>query len=150
MTKEEREKLEYDSLFKDERYAKKAWRDFFGASLQGPGKPLPTTYDKDGQPTFQSQLDEMAYHNIKARLEEQGISREPMQAEIIVESQILRSRFSDTAFNTVLDRTAGKVKEELTVNGSPYEDLTDEELKLLMEFRNKKTTETENNSQEGK
>ena len=142
MTKEQREKLEYDSLFKDERYAKKAWKEFFNSSLQGPGKPLPETVDKDGQPTFQSQLDDMAYKNVKARLEAQGLSREPMQAELIVENNVLRARFNDTTFNTVLDRTAGKVKEEVTVNSSPFENLTDEELEALAAFRESKKNES--------
>ena len=138
MTKEERERQEYNSLFKDERYAKKAWRDFIGSSLQSPGKPLPQTVDKDGNITFQSQLDEMAYFNVKKRLEEQGLSREPMQAELIVENNVLRARFNDTTFNTVLDRTAGKVKEEVTVNNSPFEDLTDDELEALAAYRKSK------------
>lgn len=138
MTKEEREKREYNSLFKDERYAKKAWREFIGTSLQGPAKPLPETYDKDGQPTFQSQLDQMAYQNVKARLKEQGLSREPMQAEIIVESNVLRARFSDTTFGTILDRTAGKVKEEVSVTSSPFEELTDDELEALAAYRTQK------------
>lgn len=143
MTKDEREKLEYKSLFKDERYARKAWRDFIGSSLEGPAKPLPTTYDKEGNPSFQSQLDEMAYLNVKSRLKEQGLSREPMQAEVIVESNILRSRFSDTTFNAILDRTAGKVKEEITVNNSPFEELTDEELEALAAFRKSKEDKQE-------
>ena len=138
MTKEEREKQEYNSLFKDERYAKKAWRDFIGTSLVSPGKALPETLDKDGNPTFQSQLDQMAYKNVKARLEAQGLSREPMQAELIVENNILRARFNDTTFNTVLDRTAGKVREEVAVNNSPFEELTDEELEALAAFRESK------------
>ena len=135
MTKEEREKKEYKSLFSDERYAKKAWRDFFSSSLEGPAKPLPETLDKDGNVSFQSQLDQMAYDNVKKRLEAQGISREPMQAEVIVENNVLRSRFNDATFGTILDRTAGKVKEEVTVNGSPFEELTDEELEALAKFR---------------
>jgi hypothetical protein len=79
----------------------------------------------------------MAYLNVKARLAESGLSREPMQAELIVESNILRARFSDATFNVLLDRTAGKVKEELTVNKSPFEELSDEELAILQEHRDK-------------
>ena len=138
MTKEERETKEYKSLFTDERYAKKAWKEYFNSSLQGPAKPLPETLDKEGNVSFQSQLDQMAYDNVKRRLEEQGLSREPMQAEIIIESNVLRSRFNDTTFNTILERTAGKVKEEVTVNSSPFEDLTDEELDALAKFREEK------------
>lgn len=135
MTKKERETLEYRSLFSDERYAKQAWKNVIGASLQSPGKMLPQSFDKDGTPTFQSQLDQMAYLNVKDRLKSMGIDREPMQAELIVECNILRARFSDTTLSTILERTAGKVKEELTVNKSAFEELTDEELEILQKHR---------------
>lgn len=136
MTKSEREVREYISVYADERYAKKAWKQLIGSALEGPAKVLPTSYDpKTGEPTFQSQLDQMAYSNVKARLKAEGKDREPMQAELIVESQILRARFTDTTFNTILDRTAGKVKDEIAVNKSAFEDLTDEELALLAEHR---------------
>lgn len=139
MDKVEREKREYHSLFADERYAKKAWKEFFGQALAYKGKALPTILDpKTGEPTFQSLLDLEAYNNVKARLMEQGIDREPMQAELIVECSVIRSRFDNNLFNTLLDRTAGKVKDEIMVNKSPYEDLTDEELELLAETRAKK------------
>ena len=136
MTKSEREVREYISVYADERYAKKAWKQLIGSALEGPAKELPVSYDpKTGEPTFQSQLDQMAYSNVKARLKAEGKDREPMQAELIVESQILRARFTDTTFNTILDRTAGKVKDEIAVNKSAFEDLTDEELALLAEHR---------------
>ena len=142
MTKSEREEREYKSLFCDKRYAEKAWKEFMGSSLEGPGAKLPVTYDKDGTPTFQSQLDEMAYNNVVTRLREKGLSREPMQAELIVESNILRARFNDTTFNNLLERTAGKVKDEITVNNSPFEELTDEELEALAAFRAKQKNDS--------
>ena len=136
MTKSEREIREYISVYADERYAKKAWKNLISASLEGSAKPLPVTHDpKTGEPSFQSQLDLMAYNNVKARLKEMHLDREPQQAEVIVESQILRARFNDTTFTTLLDRTAGKVKDEITVNKSAFEDLTDEELELLAAHR---------------
>ena len=147
MTKAEREKREYQSLFSDERYAKNAWKSIFGKSLESSGKALPTTYDpKTGEPTFQSLLDQEAYKNVKKRLEAEGLDREPMQAELIVECGILRSRFDNQMFNTVLERTAGKVKDEITVNKSPYEELTDEELELLAAARAAKSTESQDNN----
>ena len=142
MTKEEREVREYKSLFTDERFAKKAWKELMGESLEGPGKPLPTSFDpKTNQPTFQSQLDEMAYSNVKRRLEAKGLSREPQQVELIVESNILRSRFTDTTFNTLMDRTMGKVKEELNVTANNFEELSDEEIEALIAFREQKKAE---------
>lgn len=145
MTKSEREVREYKSLFADERYAKKAWKDIMGYSLEGPGAKLPVTIDpKTGDISFQSQLDAMAYDNVKARLEAQGLDREPMQAELIVESNILRARFNDTTLNVILDRTAGKVKDEITVNSNQFESLTDEELEVLAAFREKQANEQSN------
>ena len=72
MTKSEREEHEYKSLFTDERYAKKAWKEFMGESLQSPGKPLPTQFDKNDNPTRESDIDAQAYKNVKARLEKEG------------------------------------------------------------------------------
>lgn len=145
MTKEERETREYRSLFADERYAKKAWKELFGTALEGPAKPLPTSFDpKTNQPTFQSQLDEMAYNNVKARLKEQGKDREPQQAEVIVESNILRARFDNSTFGNLLDRTAGKVKDEINVTANNFEELSDEEIEALVAFRKQKAGEQEN------
>lgn len=138
MTKAEREKREYVSVYADERYAKQAWKRLIGTALEGSASALPISYDpKTGEPTFQSEIDRMAYNNVKKRLVADGLSREPMQAELIVENQILRARFTDNTFNTILDRTAGKVKDEISVNKSAFEDLTDEELALLAAHRNK-------------
>lgn len=145
MTKAERETREFKSLYADERYAKKAWKELIGASLESAGKAFPQTLDpKTGVPTFQSELDTMAYNNVKARLKSQGLDREPQQAELIVECNILRARFNDTTFNTLLERTAGKVKDEIVVNESQFEELTDEELEALVAFREQKAKEGKN------
>lgn len=138
MTEKEREEREFASLFSDQRFAKKAWRDLIGTALQGPAKALPEMVDKEGQTTLQSHIDRVAYENVKARLEKQGLEREPMQAELIVECNILRARSADTAWGTILDRTAGKVKEEIALSNNPFEELTDEELEALRKFRESK------------
>lgn len=145
MTKSERELREYQSVFCDEKYAKKAWKQLIGAALDSSGKSLPTTYDpKTGEMTFQSQLDEQAYKTVKERLKAQGLDREPTEAELIVQNNILRARFNDTAFNTMLDRTAGKVKDEISVTPNAYEELSDDELEALLAYRESK----ENNKKE--
>ena len=149
MTKKEREEREYISHFTDERYAKKAWKSIIGSSLESAGACLPDIIDpKTGELSVQSQIDKMAYNNVKKRLEQEGKSREPMQAELIVECNIIRARFTDVTFNTILDRTAGKVKEELSIATSPYEDLTDEELELLTKFRDAKKQEEESKNEQ--
>lgn len=139
MTKAEREEREYNSLFKDERFAKKAWRELIGKSLEGAGKKLPEMTDpKTGELTLQSQIDKMAYDNVKARLVEEGLDREPMQAELLVECNVIKSRFTDTTFNVILDRTAGKVKEEISMSSNQFETMSDDELIALKKYRAEK------------
>lgn len=138
MDKERREELEYKSLFEDERYAKRAWKKIIAGSLQSEAAVLPTIVDKNGNTSPQNELDIMAYNNVKRRLEAEGKSRKPMQAELIVENAILRSRFNDSAFNMLLERTAGKVKDEIAVSASQYEEMTDDELEALQAYREQK------------
>lgn len=136
MTKAEREEREFKSIYADERYAKAAWKKLIGSSLEADADILPTSYDpKTGEPTFQSELDRTAYKNVEARLKKQGLDRKPSQAELIVENNILRARFQDNTFNTILDRTMGKVKDEISVQTSQFESLSDEELALLAAHR---------------
>lgn len=141
MDKKKREELEYKSMFTDKRYAEKAWKTLIGASLQSDAAMLPTFLDKNGQVSAQSQIDEMAYNNVKKRLLSQGKDREPMQAELIVECAVLRSRLDNSTFNVIMERTAGKVKDELTVTANQYEDMSDEELEMLAAYRERKQLE---------
>lgn len=138
MTKEQREEREYKSIFTDERYAKRAWKKLIGESLQSDASNLPDFYDNKGNVAPQSVVYNTARENVKARLLEQGLSREPMKAEVLIEANVIRAAFDTQAFNVVLDRTAGKVKEEISIGVGAYEELTDEELQLLIVHREKK------------
>lgn len=141
MTKKEREEREYKSLFADERYAKKAWKRLIGAALEADGRPLPSIVDKNGMLSPQSALDQEAYENVKRRLLAEGKDREPMQAELIVECAILRSRLDNTTLSMILERTAGKVKDELVVNSNQFEEMSDDELLALQAYREQKLLE---------
>lgn len=135
MTKAERELNEYKSLYTDKRYAEKAFKSIINDSLQASASPLPIMYDKNGNELPQSTLDQQAYHNVKQRLLAQGLEREPQQAEMMIENAILRARFDNSTFNTMLERTMGKVKDEIVVSANEYETMTDEELELLAKHR---------------
>ena len=135
MTKAERELNEYKSLYTDKRYAEKAFKSIINDSLQASAGPLPIMYDKNGNELPQSTLDRQAYQNVKQRLLAQGLEREPQQAEMMIENAILRSRFDNSTFNTMLERTMGKVKDEIVVSANEYETMTDEELELLAKHR---------------
>lgn len=141
MTKEEREIREYDSLFTDERYAKRAWKKFIGQSLQSDAALMPEFMDAKGNVAPQSIVYNEAYKNVKRRLEAHGISRPPMKAEVLVEANVIKAAFDNSTFNTILDRTAGKVKEEINVSTNQYQEMTDEELELLVAFREQKALE---------
>ena len=138
MTKQEREELEYKSLFSDDRYAKKAWRKFIGQSLESSAATLPVFEDGKGNASPQSIIYAEALNNVRARLRTAGLTREPMKAEVLVEANVIRAAFDNNVFNTLLDRTAGKVKEELSINASEFEQLTDEELEMLAAMRAQK------------
>ena len=90
---------------------------------------------KTDNPTLDCDIDLMAYENVKNRMRAEGKTREPMQAELLIENNVLRARFADGALTTILDRTAGKVKEESSLSDNPYEDLTEEELLMLKRHR---------------
>lgn len=138
MTKTEREEREYKSLFTDERYAKKAWKQFFNESLQSDAANMPEFYDAKGNVAPQSVIYKAAVENVRQRLRDKGLSREPMKAEVLVEANVIRSAFDTQVFGVVLDRTAGKVKEEISIGVGAYEELTDEELALLVAHRENK------------
>lgn len=149
MTKAERELCEYKSTFTDKRYAEKAFKSIINDSLQASASPLPVMYDKQGNELPQSTLDRQAYQNVKQRLLAQGLEREPQQAEMMIENAILRSRFDNSTFNTMLERTMGKVKDELVVSANEYETMTDEELELLAAHREKQKLLAQNEPNEG-
>lgn len=149
MTKAERELCEYKSTYTDKRYAEKAFKAIINASLQSEAGALPAMYDKQGNELPQSVLDRQAYENVKRRLLAQGLDREPQQAEMMIENAILRSRFDNATFNTMLERTVGKVKDELVVSANEYETMTDEELELLAAHREQQKLLAQNEPTEG-
>lgn len=138
MTKTEKEELEYKSLFTDKRYAQKAWQKFIGESLEAKAVMLPSFEDAKGNVSPQSVIYDAAVAQVRKRLKERGIDRDPMQAEVLIEANVIRAAFDNNVFNTILERSAGKVKDELEVSRSDYEHLTDEELALLAKHREDK------------
>jgi arginyl-tRNA synthetase len=137
MTKEEREAKEYKSLFSDDRYAKQAWRRFIAKSLESDAVTLPEFVDGHGNVTPQSEIYREAMRSVQARLKADGLTRKPMKAEILIEASVIRAAFDTSTLNVILDRTAGKVREEISMGVGQFEALTDEELELLAAHRAK-------------
>lgn len=135
MDKPTREEKEYKSLYTDERYAKQAFKKLLDKSLQSDAAVLPEFMDAGGNTTPQSAIYKTAYNAVQARLVKEGLSRKPMKAEVLIEASVIRAAFDNSTLNLILDRTAGKVKEEITIGVGQFEDLTDEELTLIAEKR---------------
>lgn len=141
--KQSRDRKEVDNLFKDPKYCRQAWRSIGIAILQSPVTRMPTDYDKDGNPTLRSSLEDYSYNSLKrdiATLCKQGgtDSREPTELEMIMQCQIAKARFDTNAAIFVRDTLGAKPVDESKVDATlsnPYESLTDEELALLAEHR---------------
>lgn len=131
MNKNEREELEYKSLYSDERYAKRAFRQLIGKALESDAVTLPIFTDSQGNITPQSEIYKQAYTSVEDRLKKAGLSRKPMKAELMIEASVIRAAFDTNVLNVILDRTAGKVKEEISIGMGAYEELTDEQLEVL-------------------
>ena len=141
--KDIRERKEIDNLFRDPKYCRQAWRNIGTAILQSPVSRMPTDYDKDGNPTLRSSLEDYSYRSLKrdiaALCKRDGTEeREPTELEMIMQCQIAKARFDTNAAIFVRDTLGAKPVDESKIDATlsnPYETLTDEELALLAAHR---------------
>ena len=136
--KTEREIKEYHNLFCDPKYARKAWQQLIGQSLTSEAAALPMIVDKDGNETLNGMINSVALHKVQERLTKQGLSRKPMEAEVMIECNIIKARFTDATFVNIRDTGGAKPVDESKLEHSisnEYSGLTDEELAKLKEFR---------------
>jgi hypothetical protein len=144
MTRNEKEMV---SLFKDPKFSRQAWRSVGMAILQNPAKKAPEQYDKDGNPTLQSEIERYSWNKLHADLQILGEKdRGPTELEMIMQCQIMRARFDTSAAIFVRDTLGAKPVDESKVDAqlsNPYEQLSDEELELIAEARQKKALEAQ-------
>lgn len=141
--KDIRERKEIDNLFRDPKYCRQAWRNIGTAILQSPVSRMPVDYDKDGNPTLRSSLEDYSYRSLKrditALCKRDGTEeREPTELEMIMQCQIAKARFDTNAAIFVRDTLGAKPVDESKIDATfsnPYETLTDEELALLAAHR---------------
>lgn len=141
--KDIRERKEIDNLFRDPKYCRQAWRNIGTAILQSPVSRMPVDYDKDGNPTLRSSLEDYSYRSLKrditALCKRDGLEeREPTELEMIMQCQIAKARFDTNAAIFVRDTLGAKPVDESKIDATlsnPYEELTDEELALLAAHR---------------
>lgn len=136
--KSEREFKEMMSVFTDPKTMRVAWRSVGVAILQNPATKPVIAYDKNGDETYASTVENYSYAKLKHDIVALGQkNREPTELEMIMACQILRAR-NDTAAAVFVRDTLGakpidESKVEQTVNA--FEELTDEELELLAQHR---------------
>lgn len=143
-----RELKEMQNLFNDPKFSRQAWKAIGQAIAMQPAvKPI-TAYDKDGNETLNSLIENYSYNKLAQDIAQLGKeNREPTELEMILHCQIVKARTDTSAAIFVRDTLGAKPVDESKVNAqlsNPYEQLTDEELELLQEMRKKKALEAGN------
>lgn len=137
--KTERETKEMQNLFSDPKFARKAWQHVGHAIANSPASKPFTSYDKDGNPTLQSDIEAYSYAQLHKDLESLGNeSRGPTELEMILKCQMIRARYDTSAAVFVRDTIGAKPVDETKLDAqvnNPYETLSDEELEALAAMR---------------
>lgn len=143
--KSDRERKEMINLFADKKFVRDVWKNVGNAILSRPATKLPTQFDKDGNPTLQSVIDEYSYDTLSQDLKElTKENRAPTQLELILQGQVIKARYDTNAAVFIRDTLGAKPVDESKLQAdinNPYEQLSDEELAVLAEMRSKKATD---------
>ena len=140
-----RERKEMENLFADPKFSRQAWKAVGTAIAMQPAvKPI-VTYDKDGNETLNSQIESYSYNKLQQDIQQLGKEdRQPTELEMILHCQMVKARTDTSAAVFIRDTLGAKPVDESKVDAqlsNPYEQLSDEELELLREMREKKALE---------
>lgn len=144
----DRNKKEIESLLKDPKYSRKAWKAIGLAIASNPVQiPTERQYDKDGNETLSSVIEHYSYDRLRKDLDTLGDGRtQPTELEMILQCQIVKARYDTAAATFVRDTLGAKPVDETKLDAAvhnPYEEMSDEELEMLAEFRRQKALEME-------
>lgn len=132
---------EYAQVFNNPKMARKLWRNIGLAVAMRPALKPVAEYDKDGQMTLESAVQEYTYAKLTSDVDKLLFADGPTEMEMIMACQAVMARTNSSAFAAFVDRTGGKPVDESKLDAqvtNPYEALTDEELAMLAEMRAKK------------
>ena len=146
-----RQRKEIENLFADPKYCKQAWKSVGQAILLQPAvKPVPFL-DKDGNETFNSTLERYSYTQLADDIKELAKEdRAPTEIEMILKCQMMKARTDTSAAVFIRDTLGAKPVDESKMDANisnPFESMTDEELMVLAEYREKQTAKED--SKEG-
>ena len=140
-----RQLKEMQNLFADPKFSRQAWKAVGTAIAMQPAVKPVIVYDKEGQPTFGSQVEEYSYNKLAKDIAELGKEqRQPTELEMILHCQMVKARTDTAAAVFIRDTLGAKPVDESKVDAqlsNPYEQLTDEELEMLQAMREKKALE---------
>lgn len=151
--KQHRDWAEMKNLFSDPKFSRQAWKSVGVAIAMQPAvKPI-QTFDKEGNETFNSQVESYSYNKLAKDIKSlQQEDREPTELEMILHCQMVKARTDTSAAVFIRDTLGAKPVDESKVDAqlsNPYEQLTDEELEVLQAMREKKALEaTKSEAQE--
>lgn len=137
-----REYKEMQNLFADPKFSRQAWKAVGQAIAMQPAVQPIATYDKDGNLTYNSSVEDYSYHKLCKDIKELGKeNRQPTELEMILHCQMVKARTDTAAATFIRDTLGAKPVDESKVDAqlsNPYEQLTDEELEMLQAAREKK------------
>ena len=136
---------DYAAIFKSPKKAREVWRNVaLAVALRPAAKPI-TQLNKDGEETFESRVQKYTYDTLAQDIDKLGDPNgAPTEIEMILGCQAVIARTNPTAFAAFVDRAGGKPVDESKVDAkvaNPYQELSDEELEMLVAFREQKAKE---------
>ena len=144
----ERDLKEMMNVFSDPKYVRQAWKSVGQAILQNPAIRPVSQFDKDGNETLGSTIERYSYDSLKRDISRIGeANREPTELEMILQCQIVKARYDTAAATFVRDTLGAKPVDETKLDAqvnNPYEQLSDDELELIANERERKKALAEN------
>lgn len=134
--KQIREQREFETLFKNPKHARATWAQHVIDRYAKPALEPIAIYDKDGNLTPTSQIEQAVWKHLKAELEAEGKDRLPSEGEMMEACQQYYSRHNASSYVARRDSMGAKpideTKQSVSVS-NPLENLSDEELFVMQE-----------------
>lgn len=130
---------DYAAIFKSPKKAREVWRNVaLAIALRPASKPI-VQFDKNGDETFESQVQRYTYDTLANDVDKLGNpDAGPTEIEMILSCQAIMARTNPSAFTAFVDRAGGKPVDESKVDAqvtNPFADLSDDELEMLAAYR---------------
>lgn len=142
--KEIRDQREFETMFKNPKHARAMWsQNVIDRYVKPAMKPIPI-YDKDGNLTATSQIEQAVWDHLVEEIRAMGSDRLPSEGEMMEACQQYYSRHNASSYTARRDSMGAKPIDETKQQISAYnplEDLSDDELlvmqKALEEYHDK-------------